>query len=81
MSAQRLSDRKIRTIQRAVGESAVVLRGWSHGGYSFPFVTTEHHHGSYNTKTGAVTWLAPGERPWCYTSCAELPAVRPGPPA
>jgi hypothetical protein len=80
MSAQRLSGKKLRRIQRAVGESAVVLRGWSHGGYDFPFVTTDHHHGVYNLKTESVTWLQPGERSWCYNTCAELPPLQPGPP-
>lgn len=80
MSAQRLSDKKIRKIQRAVGETATVLRGWSHGGYQFPFVTTDHHHGCYDTKTDTVTWSQPGERIWCYSTCHELPTVKPGPP-
>ena len=80
MGAQRLADKKLRKIQRAIGDSATVLRGWSHGGYSFPFVTTDHHHGVYDLKTDSVRWVQHGERPWCYTTCHELPPFQPGTP-
>jgi hypothetical protein len=80
MSAQRLSAKKLRKIQRAVGDAAVVLRGWSHGGYVFPFVTTDHHHGYYDLKTATVEWAESGKRFTCYTSCDELPTFQAGPP-
>lgn len=78
MSAQRLGAKKLRKIQGAVGDAAVVLRGWSHGGYDFAFVTTDHHHGYYSLRTGAVEWS--DERNPHYSSCPELPDYRPGAP-
>lgn len=67
MSAQRLSDRKTRAVARATGQA--VVRAWSHGGYTFAFVTTDHRHGAYDTKTGFWQW---DPDPLHYTSCADL---------
>lgn len=66
MSAQQLGLRRLRAIERTIGEP--VLRGWSHGGYWLGFVTPDHRHGSWNTKSHEVTWGAPVMH---YTSCRE----------
>lgn len=78
MSAQRLGAKKLHKIQRAVGDAAVVLRGWSHGGYAFPFVTEDHHHGCFDLKTGEVSWETAADVH--YSSCPELPDYKPGAP-
>lgn len=57
MSAQRLSDRAIRRIERATGVTPIV-RGWAHGDNWYYFITPGpdggyegHQHGEYNMKT------------------------------
>lgn len=74
MSAQRLSARSIRRVERQVGEP--VLLAWSHGGYTFNFVTPDHRHGSVNKISGDVQWH---ENPMHYTSCWDelFPGQRP----
>lgn len=69
MSAQRLSERSRRRIERATG--LTIVRAWAHGGYEMDFVTPEHRHGVWDKKTGAWRYLA--EQEVChYTSCSEL---------
>jgi hypothetical protein len=95
MSAQLLSRRTLNRIARAAGlPEPLVVRGWSHGGYWLGFVTWDHHHGVYNTKSHQVVWDSePGPmRPvpavrnlytrgrLHYTSCRELPPYQYGPP-
>lgn len=67
MSAQRLSDRSRRRIERSTG--LTILRAWGHGGYVFAFVTDDHRHGFWDMKTGDWEWQEP---PTHYTSCEEL---------
>ena len=78
MSAQRLSDKKRRRIQEAIGRE--VTRAWAHGGYTYTFVTPEpsaperHLHGWFNKTTG-LWGLHPVDadyRVWHYNTCAEL---------
>lgn len=67
VSAQRLSARSIRRMERSTGLS--IRRAWAHGGYVFNFVTTDHRHGAWDKKTG--DWqFQPDQR--CYTSCREM---------
>lgn len=68
MSAQRLSARSIRRIERAIGEP--VLRAWAHGGYTFDFVTPDHRHGWWSKKTGEFGWDWADEF-MHYTTCWE----------
>lgn len=68
MSVQRLGPKKIRLIQRAIGDAGTVFRGWANGGYTLWFVTTDHRHGSYNLKT--QTWDLSGGG--CLTSCHDF---------
>lgn len=67
MSAQRIGPKKIRAIERTIGEP--VLRGWSHGGYWLGFVTPDHRHGMWNTVSHKVEW-GYGDIGH-YTSCRE----------
>jgi hypothetical protein len=67
MSAQRLSARSIRRIERSIGEP--VLRAWSHGGYWMAFVTPDHRHGSWHRRTTNVAWHGDGVRH--YETCRE----------
>lgn len=66
MSAQRLNPRSVRRIAASTG--LPVLRGWSHGGYWLPFVTTDHRHGRWHRRTHELAWE---DHPMHYTSCAE----------
>lgn len=56
MSAQRLSPKSTRRIERATGLQ--IVRAWSHGGYTFDFVIADaespvhHWHGQFDKKTG-----------------------------
>jgi hypothetical protein len=55
MSAQRLSDKSRRRIERATGLD--IVRAWGHGGYTFDFVIAadnddRHSHGWFDRKTG-----------------------------
>lgn len=54
MSAQRLSDKKLRHIQRVTG--LPVVRAWAHGGYVYDFVTPfglgAHQHGTIHKDAG-----------------------------
>lgn len=81
MSAQRLSDRKVRRIERATGLK--ITRAWAHGGYVFDFVTDDgvllegetHWHGWFDTKTGEygrILRTPPLTRVMHYSTCAEL---------
>jgi hypothetical protein len=83
VSAQNLSARSVRRIERSIGEP--VLRGWGHGGYVMGFVTPDHRHGWWDKKTGEVEWSA---NPMHYSSCwttwpEQMPAIpsRPRPAA
>ncbi|AII28183.1 hypothetical protein VC74_gp87 [Mycobacterium phage Sparky] len=67
MSAQRLSDRSKRRIERSTGLS--IVRAWSHGGYIFDFVTDDHRHGAWDKRTGEWTFHTD---PTHYSSCADL---------
>jgi hypothetical protein len=67
MSAQRLSDKSIRRIERSTG--LPVVRAWAHGGYVFNFVTADHRHGAWDKKTGRWEFH---DNPMHYTSCAEM---------
>jgi hypothetical protein len=72
MSAQRLGAKALRRIEKDVGEP--VLRGWSHGGYTFGFVTPDHHHGWWNKVSHEWGWEVDGPGPdhlTHYTSCSE----------
>lgn len=67
MSAQQLGAKALRRIERDIGEP--VLRGWSHGGYTFGFVTPDHRHGEWNKASHEWAWE---EEPLVhYTSCYE----------
>lgn len=68
MSAQRLSDRSVRRIERSTGLS--IVRAWAHGDYTFYFVTTDHRHGSWSKKT--EEWQFEVGEPRHYSSCEEL---------
>lgn len=68
MSAQRLGPKALRRIERTIGEP--VLRGWSHGGYTFGFVTPDHRHGWWSKATGEFGWFEPDDDIH-YTSCRE----------
>jgi hypothetical protein len=68
VSAQRLSERSIRRIERSTGLS--IRRAWSHGGYTFTFVTDDHRHGWWDKKTGLLVW-PPGNVAH-YSSCREM---------
>jgi hypothetical protein len=78
MSAVQLSPRKTRRIARATGLD--VLRAWGAGGYVFAFVTADHRHGQYDSKTGTWCWDEDTEPLWAghqptathYYSCREL---------
>lgn len=67
MSAAGLSPRSTRRIALATGLE--ITRAWGHGGYVFAFVTPEHRHGWYDSKTGEWGW---DERVVHYTSCHDL---------
>ena len=74
MSAQRLSPRSVRRIERATGQP--IVRAWSHGGYVFPFVVADperpdgHRHGWYD-KHGSGSWGWADDPPRHYTSCRD----------
>jgi hypothetical protein len=68
MGASQLSAKSVRRIARATGLD--IVRAWGHGGYVHGFVTADHRHGCYDTKSGEVGW--DGDRPAHYTSCGEL---------
>jgi len=73
MSAQRLGTKKIRKVAAATGLEIVMA--WSHGGYNFSFVTSEHKHGWWNCKSGEWKFYEDQERHH-YSSChsiTELP--------
>ena len=69
MSAQRLSDKSRRRIERSTGLS--IVRAWSHGGWGhrIAFVTDDHRHGTWHKSTGEVQW---DTRVLHYTSCHEM---------
>lgn len=66
MSAQVLSVRSVRRIERATGQT--IDRAWGHGGYVFDFVTPQHRHGWWSRKTNQWGWE---QNPLCYTSCVR----------
>lgn len=66
MSAQRLSAKSIRRIERDVGEP--ILRAWSHGGYTFDFVTPDHRHGEWNKVSHEWRWDVNAMH---YSTCPE----------
>lgn len=67
MSVQRLGAKKLRKLERVVGEP--ILRGMASGGYVFEFITPDHRHGGYDLKTGEFWWV---ENPsHYYPSCRE----------
>jgi hypothetical protein len=67
VSAQQLSDRSRRRIERSTGLS--IRRAWAHGGYTFAFVTDDHRHGWWDKKTGEWQWEV---SPFHYTSCEDM---------
>ena len=67
MSAQRLSAKSIRRIERSTPQA--IRRAWGHGGYEMGFVTPDHRHGWWDKKTGNWYW---DDNPIHYTSCREL---------
>lgn len=69
MSAQRLSAKKIRKIAVATGLELVMA--WSHGGYSFNFVTTDHKHGCWDSKSGEWEFYEDQDGSH-YSSCRNL---------
>jgi hypothetical protein len=69
MGSQRLGAKRIRRVARSTGLE--IVRAWAHGGYTFDFVTTDHRHGWWDSKTGDWGWLE-GIRLTHYTSCHEL---------
>jgi hypothetical protein len=70
MGAQRLGSRRLRQIERLIGEP--VLRGWSHGGYTLGFVTPDHRHGWWDKKSDAWGWYDVDDRFVHYSSCKEF---------
>ncbi len=70
MSAQLLGEKARRRVERQVGEP--VVRAWSHGSYTFDFVTAQHRHGVVNKVSGQVQWLPPLRVGAHYTSCRDL---------
>ena len=69
MSAQQLGAKRLRQIERLIGEP--VLRGWSHGGYTLGFVTPDHRHGWWDKKTDEWGWHD-NTGLIHYTSCREF---------
>lgn len=67
MSAQRLSAKSRRRIERSTGLD--IVRAWAHGGYVFNFVTADHRHGAWDKRTGEWQF---NDDAMHYTSCAEL---------
>jgi hypothetical protein len=76
MSAQRLSDKSRRRIERSTG--LTIVRAWAHGGYTMDFVvatTDGHRHGVWDKRTGHWRYLDESEVVH-YNTCDELfPAV------
>lgn len=71
MSAQRLSEKSKRRIERATGFT--IARAWAHGGYWMDFVVaTEsgHEHGRWNKTTSEVNFPIAGAGH--YDTCDEL---------
>lgn len=71
MSAQRLSERSKRRVERATG--LTIARAWAHGGYWMDFVViTEngHEHGSWNKTSGELDYPIKG--PVHYNTCDQL---------
>lgn len=66
MSAQRLGPKKIKKVAAATGQDIVMA--WSHGGYAFNFVTAEHRHGHWDSKSGEWAFYEDQERAH-YSSC------------
>jgi len=75
VSAQRLSERKIRKVARVTG--LPVIRAWGHGGYVHDFVTQGHLHGLYYLKTGE--WRICVTQPMHYDTCPGGSAERHSP--
>lgn len=76
MSLSRIGPNKLRRIQVAVGDDATVLRAVvaSHAPeyWVWHFVTQDHRHGWYDSRTGEWEFLdAATER--CMSSCDEFP--------
>lgn len=69
MSAQRLSARSIRRIERDTGLD--IKMAWAHGGYTMDFVTAEHRHGWWDKKDRTWGFFAPGDLLHYYPSCRE----------
>ena len=70
MSAQTLNPRSTRRVARSTGLD--VIRAWSHGGYTFSFVTADHRHGWWSKKDGVWGWDEDGGLSPHYSSCHEL---------
>lgn len=76
MGLARLGPKKLRRIQRAVGDDITVLRAVvaSHAPeyWVWHFVTADHRHGAFDSRTGE--WAFHDVRTeWCTCSCEEFP--------
>lgn len=76
MSLSRIGPKKLRRVQRAVGDDATVLRAvvGSHAPeyWVWHFVTQDHRHGWYDSRSGEWEFHdAATER--CVSSCDEFP--------
>jgi len=76
MGLARLGPKKLRRIQRTVGDEATVLRAIvaSHAPeyWVWHFVTADHRHGAFDSRTGE--WAFHDARTeWCTCSCEEFP--------
>jgi len=69
MSAQVLSPRTVRRVERRTGLN--IVRAWAHGGYTYEFVTAAHVHGVYDLRTGTYEYI-PTRNVIHYTSCTRL---------
>ena len=67
MGAQPCGVKLIRRCERDVGAYVLRVNGW--GGQVFGFVTDDHRHGTWNQRTGEVTWATPETAMTCWWSC------------
>jgi hypothetical protein len=76
VSLSRIGPKKLRRIQRAVGDNATVLRAvvGSHAPeyWVWHFVTQDHRHGWYDSRTGEWEFHNAATE-WCVSSCDEFP--------
>lgn len=57
MGARPVSDTTVRRIARDTGHDVLFANG--RGTDELEFVTTDHRHGTWNTRTGAWEWITP----------------------